>query len=246
MNTLIIGAGRKGNIGYAIAKKFEQEGHRVMVADITYDHDEFEQYTCDVTNPNTIHLMMRAISNTVEHLDAIINSAGVNILNKLERYTLEDFNTTIAVNLTSNFLLLQAYVWEFDNNGKRKAFVAITSDTGMIPKTSTFAYGASKAGANHFIRCTARELNKYHNDDWLVTALAIGRVYTPMDRKTITDLMEQRGITEEQAENMLSANIPIGRGMTPEECAEWAYFVTTKGDYATGNVLRIDAGQVQG
>jgi NAD(P)-dependent dehydrogenase (short-subunit alcohol dehydrogenase family) len=179
-------------------------------------------------------------------LDAVINSAGVNILGKIEDYTLDNFNKTIATNLTSNYLLLQAFVRAFDNNGKRKVFLAITSDTGMIPKTSTFAYGASKAGANHFIRCAARELNKYHTDDWLVTALAIGRVLTPMDRKTIEDLVAQRGVTEEEAERMLNANIPVGRGMTPEEVAEWAYFVTTKGDYATGNVLRIDAGQVQG
>src|SRR5690606_41559748 len=137
-------------------------------------------------------------------------------------------------------------VGTFDNNGNSRESQEITSVTGMIHKTSTLAYGASKAGANHYIRCAARELNKYHTDDWVVTALAIGRVLTPMDRKTIEDLAEQRGITEEEAEKMLNANIPVGRGMTPEEVAEWAYFVATKGDYATGNVLRIDAGQVQG
>lgn len=246
MVTLVVGAGRKNNIGYAIAKKFQEEGHAVIAVDLGYDHNEFCQYYCDVTSEGEVKSLMKVIKDVFGALDAVINSAGVNILGKLEDYSLENFNKTIAVNLTSNYLLLQAYVREFDNDGNRKAFLAITSDTGMIPKTSTFAYGASKAGANHFIRCAARELNKYHTDDWVVTALAIGRVLTPIDRKTIEDLVEQRGITEEEAEKMLNANIPIGRGMEPEEVAEWAYFVTTKGDYATGNVLRIDAGQVQG
>ena len=246
MVTLVVGAGRKNNIGYAIAKKFQEEGHTVIAIDIEFDHNEFHQHYCDVTSEEEVALQMEVIKEEFGVLDAVINSAGVNILGKLEDYSLENFNKTIAVNLTSNYLLLQAYVRAFDNDGNRKVFLAITSDTGMIPKTSTFAYGASKAGANHFIRCAARELNKYHTDDWLVTALAIGRVLTPMDRKTIEDLVAQRGVTEEEAERMLNANIPVGRGMTPEEVAEWVYFVTTKGDYATGNVLRIDAGQVQG
>lgn len=246
MVVLVVGAGRKGNIGYAIAKKFQDEGHTVVAVDIDFNHEEFHRHYCDVTSEKEVALQMDIIKGEFGELDTIINSAGVNILGKIENYTLDNFNKTIATNLTSNYLLLQAFVRAFDNNGKRKVFLAITSDTGMIPKTSTFAYGASKAGANHFIRCAARELNKYHTDDWLVTALAIGRVLTPMDRKTIEDLVAQRGVTEEEAERMLSANIPVGRGMTPEEVAEWAYFVTTKGDYATGNVLRIDAGQVQG
>lgn len=246
MVVLVVGAGRKDNIGYAIGKKFEAVGHTVVANDIEFNHNEFHQHCFDVTDEFEANMAVEAMSNEYGKLDVIINSAGVNILGKLEQYSLEDFNKTIAVNLTSNYLLLQAYVREFDGDGNRKAFLAITSDTGMIPKTSTFAYGASKAGANHFIRCTARELNKYHEDKWLVTALAIGRVHTPMDGKTISDLVEQRGITFEQAEAMLSANIPVGRGMTPDEVAEWVYFVATKGDFASGNVLRIDGGQVQG
>lgn len=243
---LVIGAGTKGNIGYGIAEKFEREGHTVLVSDISFNHEDFIHYPADVTDEEQVAKLINDVAEDWGRLDVLVNSAGVNILGKLEDYSLEDFNKTIAVNLTSNYLLLQAYVRKFDNDGNRKVFLAITSDTGMIPKTSTFAYGASKAGANHFIRCAARELNKYHTDDWVVTALAIGRVLTPMDRKTIEDLVAQRGVTEEEAERMLNANIPVGRGMTPEEVAEWVYFVTTKGDYATGNVLRIDAGQVQG
>ena len=246
MVVLVIGAGTKGNIGYGVAEKFEREGHTVLVNDISFNHKDFIHYHADVTDEEQVARMMYEVALDWGRLDILVNSAGVNILGKIEDYHLKDFNRTIAVNLTSNYLLLQAYVRVFDNDGNRKAFLAITSDTGMIPKTSTFAYGASKAGANHFIRCAARELNKYHEDEWLVTALAIGRVYTPMDEKTISDLTEQRGIAREEAEAMLSANIPLGRGMTVEEVAEWVEFVATKGAYATGNVLRIDAGQVQG
>lgn len=243
---LVIGAGTTGNIGHATAAKLHSEGYKVVVADIAFDHIEFTQVLTDVTDEAEVNDLLKFIKNRYGKLDLIVNSAGVNILGPIDKYSLEDFNKTIAVNLTSNYLLLQAYVRAFGTDGVYKKFIAITSDTAMIPKSSSFAYGASKAGANQFLRCAARELNKYHEDPWLVTGLALGRVMTPMDNKTIEDLMEQRNITREKAEEMLNANIPMGRGLAPEEVAEWVYFLATKGDFASGNILRVDGGQVQG
>lgn len=247
---LVVGAGRGRNIGYFTAQKFAAEGWAVVVADKLKQVDAFlfgSYRCCDVTIESQIEKLLLDIKEAFGRLDAIINSAGVNLLGPIESYYLEDFENTIAVNLTSNFLLLKHYVRIFDNDNKDKVFLAITSDTAEIPKTSTFAYGASKAGANHFLRCAARELNKYHRDNWVVTGLAIGMVEgTPMDTKTVADLMLQRGITEEAARGMLTVNIPVGRGLTMAEVAEWVYFITTKGQYATGNIIRVDAGQCQG
>ena len=243
---LVVGAGTKGNIGYATAEKLRSEGYSVIISDIKFDHDYFTQLTTDITSEQEVAGLIKAIKNNFGKLDLIVNSSGVNILGPITDYSLEDFNKTIAVNLTSNFLLLQNYVNEFGGDGLYKKFVAITSDTAMIPKSSSFAYGASKAGANQFLRCTARELNKYHEDPWLITGLALGRVMTPMDNQTIEDLMDQRNITREEAEGMLSANIPMGRGLAVEEVADWVHFLATKGEFASGNIIRLDGGQVQG
>jgi len=243
---LVVGAGTRGNIGYAIASKLEGKGYKVVSADLQYDHMEFTQTLVDITYKNEVRELMDIIKENDDHLDLLVNSVGVNILGPLADYSQEDFDKTIAVNLTSNFLLLQAYVNVFGEDGNDKAFIAITSDTAMIPKSSSFAYGASKAGANQFLRSTARELNKYGSDEWLITGLALGRVMTPMDTKTIKDLMHQRNITRDKAEDMLSANIPVGRGMEPSEVGDWVHFIVEKGGFASGNIIRIDAGQLQG
>lgn len=250
---LVVGCGREGNIGQAVARKFKDEGWFVWGADIVAPSDVIGfaniYEICDVTKKHEVeNLMQKILTNHTGRLDAIVNAAGVNLLGPISSYTEEDFDKTIAVNLKSNFLLLQAYYNWFGNKDYDKNFLVVGSDTGMVAKTSTFAYGASKAGVHHFVRCAARELNKYHGgDEWNVTALAIGMVAgTPMDNKTVKDLTEQRGITEEEARNMLTANIPTGRGATPEEVAEWMYFLATKGRYATGNIIRVDSGQQQG
>lgn len=240
---LVVGTNGYDNIGAAVVQKFKTKGWTVITADMRDDTD----YQMDVTKRGEVQDVFEDILCGHGRLDAVIPCHGVNLLGKIEDYDENDWDKTIDVNLKGLFLLLQAYVQHFDNDGKRKVFLPVTSDTSEIPKTSTFAYGASKAGANHFLRCTARELNKYHKDPWLVTGLAIGMVAgTPMDKKTISDLMIQRDISEEKARGMLTANIPLGRGLTTDEVADWLYFITENGDYATGNIIRIDAGQCQG
>ena len=79
MVVLVVGAGRKGNIGYAIAKKFQDEGHTVVAVDVDFNHEEFHRHYCDVTSEKEVALQMDIIKGEFE-LDAIINSAGVNIL----------------------------------------------------------------------------------------------------------------------------------------------------------------------
>jgi 3-oxoacyl-[acyl-carrier protein] reductase len=242
---LVTGTNGKDNIGAAAERKFREMGWTILTCDL---FSKFSvDYRIDVANHEQVYSMFKNIKNNHNRLDAVIPCHGVNILGEIEFYSESAWDTTINVNLKSLYLLLQRYVNIFDNDGHKKVFLPITSDTSEIPKTKTFAYGASKAGANHFLRCAARELNKYHKDQWVVTGLAIGMVEgTPMDKKTISDLCEQNHITEEKAREMLVANIPIKRGMTPEEVAEYIYFFATKGDYATGNIIRIDAGQCQG
>jgi len=240
---LVIGTNESDNIGAGVAAKFRKEGFTVVTADINNKADLF----MDITNKRSVEQVFSAIKDKFGRLDMVLPCHGINLLGAIGEYPEEFWDKTIDINLKGLFLSLQAYVKYFDNDGNRKVFLPITSDTSEIPKTSTFAYGASKAGANHFLRCTARELNKYHTDDWLVTGLAIGMVTgTAMDAKTIADVAAQRNISQEKAAAMLVANIPIGRGLTTHEVAEWVYFVASKGDYATGNIIRIDAGQLQG
>ena len=48
-----------------------------------------------------------------------------------------------------------------------------------------------------FIQATARELNKKYGEEWIITALALGRVEgTPMDKGTINDMVKLMNISQ--------------------------------------------------
>src|SRR6056297_130537 len=214
-NVLIVGMGRSiKNVGSAIAKKFKNKEWNVIGADIVgQDHDIVDDfYKVDVSDYDSVVGLFDYIEKNYETLDAVINSAGVNEMENLFNYTEEMWDKTIDVNLKGQFLLLQQYAKRYNFEPYQKNFISITSHTGMIPKSATFAYGASKAGANHFIRCAARELNKYHGgENWVVVGFAAGMIEnTPMDLDIKKELIVKMDGVEnlQDAHDVLIKNIP--------------------------------------
>lgn len=243
---VVVGIGKENSIGYNIAKRLMEGGYRVIGVDIHPLSEMVAQpqdfLCCDVTDEDSVKDLFRFIN----YADLIVNCVGINRMSPLPEMTLRDWNETIRANLTSNFLLLREWTRNH-RHGAQKTYIAITSDTGFIPKSNSCAYAASKAGANMFVQATARELNKKYGEEWIVMALALGRVEgTPMDVGTIDDMTRVLGVSREEANAMLNKNVPLGRGGTPAEVAEWVHFLVKHGQFASGNVLRIDGGQLQG
>lgn len=241
--TVLVIGNSKGNIGEAIAKRFLGDfGFRVVTADINQDADIY----VDITDEGSVQKMMAYMRSAYGHLDVVVNAAGVNWMNKMDNLPLDEFKQVLDINLTANFIVLKAYDEEFGDSDTKKVFLSVTSDSGIIPKSNSTSYCSSKAGANHFMCTAAREISK-KGKNWIVIPMALGRVQgTPMDAQTTKDMTTNMGLTLEEAQALLNKNIPLGRGMMLEEVGEWAYFLATKGDYAHGCIMRIDAGQLQG
>lgn len=249
MVILVVGAGHPDNMGHAIAQSFDM-GNNVMVTDAdlripTGTESGFRHvWPMDVTDYVSICKVMETIHMVYGRLDAIVNCAGVNLLGAVDDYPEQCWDKTIDVNLKGTFLLVKAYVNYFSHQAGTKHYVVIGSNTAYVAKTRTFAYGASKAGLTHLIRCLARELAPRK---FALTSLDIGAVEgTPMDQKTRADLVAQRGGTPESWNELLTRNIPWGRMATAREVADWVKFIIEKGEFATGCNIRVDGGQQQG
>lgn len=251
---LIAGLGQSDtSIGASIAMEFKDKGYTTIGVDVCNGDTEnmVDHFIkVDLTDEIQVNALFSWMQKNSLSPNVVVNCAGINVMGSIQEVSVEDFRRTLDVNLVSNFILLKA--WSSPGMHPehiQKAYIAITSDTGtFIPKGNSTAYASSKAGANGFIMSVARELNKYDKEEnWHISALALGRVAgTPMDVGTMNQMCDNMRITPQQADVLLNKNIPLGRGMTTCEVAEWTRFVAEQGTFASGNILRIDGGQLQG
>ena len=103
--------GGRGGIGRAIVKRFLTEGAHVYAADLTeqgslaeHDADGSHFIKLDVTSETDAIAAMEQVRADHGRLDILVNAAGIEIEKTIEDTTLEEWNTSFAVNVTGTFL----------------------------------------------------------------------------------------------------------------------------------------------
>ncbi len=214
---VLITGGSRG-IGRATVDKLSKEGFRVIA-------------------PSRNELDLASIHSVQAYLDQhpglspdiLINNAGENIINPISEIKIEDWETMLTVNLSSAFLLLQAFAPKMAKKGWGR-IVNISSCYGLVSRSGRAAYSASKAGLMGLTRTAAIEFGP-HNV--LVNALCPGFVETDMTRKNNTD---EQILT-------LCSQTALKRLASPLEIAEFiSFLVSEKNTFITGQSLSIDGG----
>ena len=142
----------------------------------------------DVADPDSIETTREIIGKDTDHLDLLINNAGVNGGGSSDRFGSVDAETmthTLRVNTVGPHLLVQAFADLLRRAGNRETgrpaqVVNVTSQLGSIANTSggTWqSYKASKAALN---MCTRLQHGALHGDGVCVISLHPGWVQTDM------------------------------------------------------------------
>jgi len=235
---LVTGAAR--GIGLAVAKRFLADGWRVGLLDIDGDNlkrahasvgkpDTTLAITADVSEPAQVDRAYKELSGRFGRLDALVNNAGIAIFGPILETKFEDWQRVLAVNLNGPFLMTQAAVPLFRDNGGG-AVVNITSISGLRASTLRVAYGTSKAGLAHLTKQQAVELAAL---GIRVNAVAPGPVDTAMAKAVHTP-----EIRADYHDHM-----PLNRYGLEEELAEAIFFLASeRASYITGQVLCVDGG----
>lgn len=237
--TIVTGSGR--GIGFEIAKKFLENGSRLVLSDISEEllaearsklesMGEVLTIPCDVTNSASVNDL---ITKTFEHfgaLDVLVNNAGVTKDGLLLRMKEEDWDFVLKVNLKGSFLTTQAAakVMAKQRSGR---IINISSVVGLMGNAGQANYSSSKAGLVGLTKSTAKELA---GRGVTVNAIAPGYIATDMTanlpEKAITLFLEQ---------------IPLKRAGQPEDIANAAVFLASDlASYITGQVLQVDGGML--
>jgi NAD(P)-dependent dehydrogenase (short-subunit alcohol dehydrogenase family) len=235
---LVTGSGR--GIGLAATRRFLAEGWRVALLDIDdalLGHamaalarpEDTLALHCDVADGPRVAAAVRRAHAHFGRLDALVNNAGIAVFKPILETTAEDWNRTLAVNLTGPFLATQAAA-PLMAAGGGGAVVNITSISGLRASTLRVAYGTSKAALAHLTKQQAVELGAL---GIRVNAVAPGPVDTAMAKAVHTPEIRKD----------YHDTIPLNRYGLEAELAEAILFLCSdRASYMTGQVIAVDGG----
>ena len=148
---LVIGC-KPDSLGEAIVMAARDSGYNVVTAGINC-----ENYFLDLVAAGSY-----VIDNAIDQIkpNHIVCTVGVNYTQPIERdATSRYYSDHFAANVIGPMRLLDLFGdWVLDNRGEGlRHFVAISSNSAGIPRTSSAAYCASKAALSQALRVKARE-----------------------------------------------------------------------------------------
>ena len=238
--TAIVSGAARG-IGMAIARRFAEEGAKVVIGDVlekegeaTVEELRGEGYTVDFVRLDvTDEESWQGIVGTAEarhgSLNVLVNNAGLVDRKPILEAGLDQWGRVMGVNITGVFLGTKHAVPALRRAGGG-SIINICSAYGLVGTTNSPAYSASKGGVRLFTKSTALE---FAGENIRANSIHPGYVQTPMTAAYHATPAGQERLTR----------TPLGRFATPEDVANGALFLASDdATYMTGSELVIDGG----
>ncbi len=241
MEKVALITGVQGGIGSATAKAFASKGWFVYGLDRLEPAavpENANYLQCDISNPAALEAAVAAIARSVDHIDALVNNAALQICKPLIEFTLEEWDLTMATNLRPAFLTAK-YAYPLLKKA-RGTVINVSSVHAVATSKHIAAYAASKAGLTGLTRAMAIE---FAEDGIRVNAVLPGAVDTQMLRDGLMRGHVGEGKDEELLEAVGQKTV-IGRVGKPSEIASTILFLADSAElaYLTGQALVVDGG----
>lgn len=231
--------------GRAAAVLFARHGAAIAVVDV---NDEGAAETvelvegvggralamhADVAAGPDIERMVQATVDAFGRLDVLYNNAAVQMSGRLVDTTEEEWDLTIATNLTAIFRACRAAIPHM-LAGDGGSIINTSSVLGLIGSEGYAAYGAAKAG----LVALTRQIAVEHGPKVRANVIAPGSIDTPRFRKVADEMHDGDGFIAG-----LLTNIPLRRLGVAEDVAGIALFLASdQSSYTSGAVVPADGG----
>ncbi|HIH0446220.1 TPA: SDR family NAD(P)-dependent oxidoreductase [Vibrio cholerae] len=230
-------------IGKGIAKQFAERGAHTVIVDyneengkkteseLTFGNVKSLFVKTDVSDYSALEKVRQELFIKFGRIDILVLNAGVAFANKLNDITIDEWNKTIAINLTGLFNTVKVFYDDFlVNNG---SIVYISSGSALSGTGGGVSYPASKAGGEGLIRGLAKELGPKGVN---VNAIAPRLIDTG-------EMMRVNYPTQADLDAVLQ-KIPVRRLGTIEDVANLAVFLADKSNsYIQGQTILMDGGR---
>jgi len=179
--------GAAGGLGRAAALAVGKAGGEVFLVDLNeeglYETQGLIQdmggrahvHAADLSGANACKQAIAAVLDTCGRLDSLSNVAGVCIFAHATQMTADQWQKTLAINLSAPFFLSQAAIPHLIET--KGAIVNVASSAAIVGESYLVAYSASKAGLMHLTRSMAME---FMRSPIRINAVAPGGMATPM------------------------------------------------------------------
>lgn len=229
--------GGASGMGASHARMLVSHGAKVVIADIDAAQGKTLRDELGANQASFIALDVtdytqweQAVAQSVESfgkLDVLINNAGIFSSGSVEEATLEDWEKTIAIDLTGTFYGMKAAVPELKKN-HTSSIINISSIAGLTGFKNRAAYSAAKWGVQGLTKTSALDLGHHKIR---VNSIHPGSVETPLTANL------QRGLGQ----------VPLGRAAQVEEVSHLVvYLASDESTFTTGGAFAVDGGETAG
>ena len=237
---VVVGGAR--GIGAAIARRFVEEGARVIIGDTEIaagqslvgdlGGDVVARFVrTDISQPEDAARVVACALESFGELNILVQNAGIYPWTLIEDIKPDEWDAVMAVNLKGTFLAAQAALAPMRRNNYGR-MVFTSSITGpRVTSPGHGHYSATKAGINGFIKAAALEFSGY---GITVNGVEPGNVLTEgMQAHRSPEFIQ-----------MMEQAVPLGRLGTPRDVAHAVLFLASdEAAYITGTTIVVDGGQ---
>lgn len=237
----VIGAG--SGIGEAIARGAADQGAayvacldvnaeavKSVAASIAAGGVTSGHWTIDVADEHAVTLAFEAVAHQGGRLDAVVCTPAINVRKPILRYTGEEFDRVVKVNLRGNFNVLQA-AGRIMTTQKSGSIVLFSSIRSLVTEPGQSVYSMSKAGIVQLVKTAATE---WALDGVRVNAVGPGVVETPLTAPIKNN---------KEWYDAYAKKTPMQRWAQPSEMVGPTLFlISDAASYVTGTIIFADGG----
>lgn len=241
--TALITGGGSG-AGAVMARAFAEAGARVWIAGrsegplkkVAAGHDGISFKVADVTDAQSVQALFSACGP----VNIVIANAGAAQSDSFAKTGMDAWQLMIDVNLTGVFTTFREGLRQMPPAGGR--LIAIASTAGLKGYAYVAPYAAAKHGVIGLVKSVGLEIA---NSGTTINAICPGFMDTEMTQRSLANIMEKTGMSEEKARAALIKHNPQGRLIQPGEVADTALWLCSDGAASiNGQAISISGGEI--